>query len=44
MGGLEPEYKQFRVPTEAIYAFYANGARPHKHWLFRISLIWQVGT
>jgi len=26
------------------YAFYANGSMPHKHWLFRILLIWRVGT
>jgi hypothetical protein len=23
---------------------HANRARPHTHWLFRISLIWRVGT
>jgi hypothetical protein len=25
-------------------ARYANRAKPHKHWLFRILLIWRVGT
>ena len=28
----------------ATGARYANRAKPHKRWLFRISLIWQVGT
>ena len=28
----------------ATGARYANRAKPHKHWLFRISLIWRVGT
>jgi hypothetical protein len=28
----------------ATCAIYANGAGPHKHWLFRILLIWRVGT
>jgi hypothetical protein len=26
------------------HARYANRARPYKHCLFRISLIWRVGT
>ena len=28
----------------ATGARYANRARPQKHWLLRILLIWQVGT
>src|ERR1039457_647385 len=28
----------------AIDAFYADRAKPHKHWRFCISLIWRVGT
>jgi hypothetical protein len=28
----------------AIEALYADRAKPHKHWRFCISLIWQVGT
>jgi hypothetical protein len=28
----------------ATGARYANHAKPHKHWRFRISLIWRVGT
>ncbi len=27
-----------------FHARYANRAKPHKHWRFRISLIWRVGT
>jgi hypothetical protein len=32
------------VRRRQFHARYANGAKPHKHCLFRISLIWQVGT
>jgi hypothetical protein len=28
----------------ATGARYANRAKPYKHWLFRILLIWRVGT
>jgi hypothetical protein len=42
-GRFGPEYEQFGSPW-AICAIYANGAMPHKHWLFRILLIWRVGT
>jgi hypothetical protein len=42
-GRFGPEYKQFGSLC-AICAIYASGAMPHKHWLFRILLIWQVGT
>jgi len=42
-GRFGPEYKQFGS-LWAICAIYANGARPHKHWLFLILLIWRVGT
>ena len=34
----------FREASWASCARYANRAKQHKHWLFRISLIWQVGT
>ena len=30
--------------TWTICAIYANRAKPHKHWRFRILLIWRVGT
>ena len=43
MGGSDRKYKQFGS-LWAICAIYANCAKPHKHWLFRISLIWRVGT
>jgi hypothetical protein len=42
-GRFGQEYEQFRS-FRANSARYAIGAEPHKHWLFRISLIWQVGT
>ena len=30
--------------VRADCALYANRAMPHKHWRFRIALIWRVGT
>jgi hypothetical protein len=42
-GRFGPAYRQFGS-SWAIQAFYANRAMPHKHWLFRILLIWRVGT
>ena len=42
-GRFGPEYEQFGS-SWTICAIYANGATPHKHWLFRILLIWRVGT
>ena len=42
-GRFGPEYKHFGSRW-ATCAIYANGAKPHKHWLFRILLIWRVGT
>jgi hypothetical protein len=42
-GRFGQEYEQFRS-FRANSARYAICAKPHKHWLFRISLIWRVGT
>jgi hypothetical protein len=42
-GRFGPEYEQFGS-SWTICAVYANGATPHKHWIFRILLIWRVGT
>jgi len=42
-GRFGQEYEQFRSFC-ANSARYAICAKPHKHWLFRISLIWRVGT
>ena len=38
-GRFGQEYEQF-WSLRANRARYANRAEPHKHWLFRISLIW----
>jgi hypothetical protein len=49
-GFLLAVYGRFGQEYEQSWSFRANSARyatcakPHKHWLFRISLIWRVGT
>jgi len=42
-GRFGPKYKHLGSRW-ATCAIYANRARPHKHWLFRILLILRVGT
>jgi len=42
-GRFRREQRSFRQ-GKAISALYANRAKPYKHWRFRISLIWRVGT
>ena len=42
-GRFGQESRSFGQPKQ-FHAQYAKRARPHKHWLFRILLIWRVGT